>query len=172
MICVLDRLDVSIRALKRAQYEAFDFRLTDGGVTVRNGSHANPDDHVYDVTVRDGVPVACTCPADEHQETTCKHRLAVAIRKPVLDAATIHTAREDIRENRERNDDSSGAVPLLVTDGAGLAHSPSEGGDPVDPERPDDCACLADPDSFPCWPCVRDGYRELPEDDRIESADD
>jgi hypothetical protein len=94
----------------------------------------------------------------------CKHWLAVAIRGPVLDAATIHAARDGEQEGQERTDGSSETVPPLVTDGAGVALSSSDGGDPVDPERPNDCGCPADPDSFPCWPCVRDGYREPPDE--------
>ena len=172
MTCVLDQLDVSTRALKRAQYEAFDFRLTDGGVTVRNGSHANPDEHVYDVTVTDGVPTACTCPADDHHDAACKHRLAVAIREPVLDAATVHTGDDDEQEDPDRDDDSSGAPPVPVADGAGVADPPSDDGDPADLERPDDCACPDGSDVFPCWPCVRDDYRALPDDDPGESTDD
>lgn len=176
MTCVLDRLDVSTRALKRAQYEAFDFRLTDDGVTVRNGSHANPAEHIYDVTVTDGVPTACTCPADEHHEPACKHRLAVAIRAPVLDAAvaneTADSDEQDDESERERDDDQPGTSPIPVADGAGVTDPSGERAAAVDPERPDDCDCPDDPDGFPCWPCVRDGYRELPSDDRLESADD
>lgn len=175
MSCVLDRLEVSTRVLKRAQYEAFDFRLTDDGVVVRNGSHANPDDHVYTVTIADGLPSACTCPADEHYEVACKHRLAVAIREPVLDAAVVHTATDrvdgrsrgdrDEDEDQDQNEDEDededegpgdgpGAPPVVVADGTGPATD--------DPERPVDCTCPDGPEPFPCWPCVRDGYRDLP----------
>lgn len=172
MTCVLDQLDVSTRALKRAQYEAFDFRLTDDGVTVRNGSHANPDEHVYDVTVAGGVPTACTCPADEHHESACKHRLAVAIREPVLEAATVHTTTsEDEDGDEDDSDDESGAPPIPVADGAGVVDPPSDD-EALDAERPDDCDCSDDPGSFPCWPCVRDGYRELPAvDDLLDTTD-
>lgn len=163
MTCVLDELDASTRALKRAQYEAFDFRLTNGGVRVRNGSHANPGDHVYDVTVTGGVPTACTCPADEHHETACKHRLAVAIREPVLDAAVANAADDDDQDDRnDRDDDSSGTPPIPVTDGAGIPGQTGDDDAAPDVERPDDCDCPDDSGSFPCWPCVRDGDREIP----------
>lgn len=181
MTCVLDRLDVSTRALKRAQYEAFDFRLTDDGVTVRNGSHAAPEEHVYTVTVAGGVPTACTCPADEHHEPACKHRLAVAIREPVLDAAVANATERDAddtdderddRDDDERDDDEEGgAPPIPVADGAGVADPPDDEADATESERPDDCACPNGPVEFPCWPCVREGYRALPDDDGDESTD-
>ncbi|MFB6202554.1 MAG: SWIM zinc finger family protein [Halorhabdus sp.] len=84
----LARLEFSRRVAKRAQYEAFEFTVTPAGARVRNCSHANPDAHEYLVTVQDGVPIACTCPADEHYDGACKHRVAVAIREPVLGSVT------------------------------------------------------------------------------------
>ncbi|WP_232833891.1 SWIM zinc finger family protein [Saliphagus sp. LR7] len=39
------------------------------------------------MTIGDGLPDSCTCPADEHHQGACKHRVAVAIRTPVLDSA-------------------------------------------------------------------------------------
>src|SRR6056297_1828761 len=83
----LERLDFPTRVAKRAQYEAFEFTVTDDGVRVRNCSHADPTDHEYTVTVEDGLPTACTCPADKRFAGACKHRVAVAIRDPVLAAA-------------------------------------------------------------------------------------
>lgn len=82
----LAALEVTSRILKRAQYEAFSFTLTAEGVRVRNNSHADPSEHEYLVTVADGVPTSCTCPADAYSEGACKHRAAVAIRAPVTDA--------------------------------------------------------------------------------------
>ncbi|WP_306061847.1 SWIM zinc finger family protein [Natronococcus wangiae] len=37
--------------------------------------------------MEDGLPHSCTCSADEHHQGACKHRVAVAIRTPVLEAA-------------------------------------------------------------------------------------
>lgn len=85
----LARLAVSTRVLKRAQYEAFEFELHDGALLVRNGSHPNPENHEYEVTVTDGVPTHCECPADQNYEGACKHRVAVTIRTPVK--AATHT---------------------------------------------------------------------------------
>lgn len=86
---VLERLDPSSTVLKRAQYEAFSFTLYEGDVLVRNESHAEPMNHEYRVTVQDGVPATCECPADRYHSGPCKHRVAVAIRTPVLDAAVM-----------------------------------------------------------------------------------
>ncbi|ELY91408.1 SWIM zinc finger family protein [Natrialba taiwanensis] len=83
----IERLDPPQRTLRRAQYEAFEFELVAQGVLVRNASHATPEDHEYLVTIEDGLPHSCPCPADEHHQGACKHRVAVAIRTPVLEAA-------------------------------------------------------------------------------------
>lgn len=85
-------MELTQRTRKRAEYEAFTFIPTATGVRVRNESHAEPTAHEYRVTVRDGVPTACTCPADEHGQGACKHRIAVAIRSPVRQRAGDPTA--------------------------------------------------------------------------------
>ncbi|WP_114578478.1 SWIM zinc finger family protein [Saliphagus sp. LR7] len=83
----LDRLETTERTLRRAQYEAFEFELVEQGVLVRNASHENPSKHEYLVRIDDGLPDSCTCPADEHHQGACKHRVAVAIRSHVLEPA-------------------------------------------------------------------------------------
>ena len=75
-------LDFSPRVRKRAEYEAFTFSLVPNGVLVRNESYADPANHEYAVQVTDGVPVACDCPADANFAEACKHRVAVAMRRP------------------------------------------------------------------------------------------
>jgi hypothetical protein len=139
----LDRLEVSTRALKRAQYEAFRFQPTGDGIRVRNESHADPAEHVYTVRMADGVPTACSCPADRYGDTACKHRIAVAIRRPALDTT---------RESTETADSTS-AVP--------------DGGETVPDSAPESCTCDDLPGTFPCWPCVRTGRRAVP---RAESS--
>lgn len=139
---VLEQLAVSHRPLKRAQYEAFSFTLSPDGVLVRNGSYANPHEHEYQVTVEDGVPTACDCPADTTSETACKHRLAVAIRTPVLQAA--QQSAEPVRAD-------GGVTEELTTTDAG-----------------DDaqawCSCGDLSGEFPCWECYRRGRKPLPDD--------
>lgn len=128
------QLEATGRVVKRAQYEAFEFELRDGGVRVRNCSHADPADHEYYVAVNDGIPVACECPADEKYSSACKHRVAVAIRTPLLDAAATQA----------------------VADGGTVA---SDG----ESDNEDECDCEDLDDEFPCWKCYRTGKRTLPE---------
>ncbi|WP_114578519.1 SWIM zinc finger family protein [Saliphagus sp. LR7] len=48
------------------------------------------------MNVENGVPVACECPADTYRDGACKHRVAVAIREPVLAAATADGSRDRV----------------------------------------------------------------------------
>ncbi|WP_435159053.1 SWIM zinc finger family protein [Haladaptatus sp. DFWS20] len=92
---VLSELTFTNRVAKRAQYEALEFSLKTRGVLVRNTSHAKPADHEYLVTVHNGIPIACECPADDRYDGACKHRVGVAIRTPLLQAATDHSLVAD-----------------------------------------------------------------------------
>lgn len=77
------------KTIKRAEWEAFEFEMKAPGIVrVINGSHKNPEDHSYLVNVENGVPVACECPDFEYDNGPCKHTVAVAIREPVIEAAT------------------------------------------------------------------------------------
>jgi len=136
----LSRLEFTRRVAKRAQYEAFEFTIVPEGVRVRNGSHANPEEHEYLVRVAGGIPETCTCPADARFDGACKHRVGVAIRKPILDAANRQVAADGGVETSSRRPDH-------------------QQGESV--EEDDECEeCL---EEFPCWECVRTGARELPE---------
>jgi len=138
---LLDTLDPTNRILKRAQYEAFEFELLDGDVQVRNASYRDPTSHEYRVTIDDGVPTACECPADEHSDGPCKHRVAVAIRPRVLDIAV---------------------KMRLVADGGSTSPNAVRA-NRLDETESKQCGCDDLPDDFPCWECVRTGRRELPE---------
>lgn len=111
--------------------------LGDGDLEVVNPSHEEPDEHSYTVHVESGVPSDCTCPAFEYQQKVCKQMVAVAIREPVLEAAT--------------------AEPTLKTDG-GVTVEADES-DHSD-KRPDNCDCTSLMEDLPCWPCYRDGFKE------------
>jgi hypothetical protein len=131
----LSQLTFSSRVGKRAQYEAFEFTVQPDGVRVRNGSHANREAHNYLVTASGGIPAYCTSPADTHSDDACKHRVAVAIREPIMAAATRQVAADG----------------GTVVEEAGSAED-------VDVEE---CEyCIGD---FPCWESVRTGKRELPD---------
>ncbi|MFP8958304.1 SWIM zinc finger domain-containing protein [Natrialbaceae archaeon A-CW3] len=141
----LSSLEFTRRTAKRAQYEAFEYQLTPEGVLVRNGSHANPDEHEYLVTVTNGVPTRCECPADEHYKGACKHRVAVAIRRPIIQAATENQLIADGGLPVERKDRAQD-----VSSGDGGQSSPDS-----------ECWCETSEGSFPCWDCVQTGRRSL-----------
>ena len=88
-IDAIDALDFTAQTSKRAVYEAFEFRPQGGGkVEIENLSHGDDgEDHTYVVDVVSGLPSTCTCPADEYHDGACKHRVALALRPAVLDAA-------------------------------------------------------------------------------------
>jgi len=144
----LDYLDAPTRILKRAQYEALTFELFETNVLVRNESHADPEDHEYFVTIEDCLPVSCTCPADEHYDNACKHRVAVAMRRPIIDFAK---------------------QTKLVADGGSIRSEKLRDASPSDhtvDEREEtadvpDCDCEALPDEFPCWECYRTGQQSF-----------
>lgn len=107
---------------------------------VRNNSHAVPSEHEYVVALSDGVPSACECPADERFDGACKHRVAVAIREPVLDAAIAEQVAADggivgdAIDHAGTENQEIGAVAEETTDSDSAACS--------------ECAAL--PDDFPC----------------------
>ena len=141
----LTSLDYTKRVAKRAQYEAFEFTLVPDGIRVRNGSYADPENHEYLVTVTDGVPDSCTCPADARFEGACKHRVAVAIRRPLVDAVMVDTD--------------------VAADGGALAGDAADEGPESDAEThpaTDTEPCEECFPEFPCWECVRTGRKSLP----------
>ena len=132
MSAPLTALEYSDRVLKRAQYEAFEFAVDGQTVHVRNGSHANPADHEYEVRVENGIPQRCTCPADEQYDGACKHRVGVAIRTPLIQAC----AQQQVAADGGR---------------AGIE----------DLEQNESCSQCAALGGFPCWACVRTGRRNI-----------
>ena len=89
----LSRLEFGDKTRKRALWEAFEYSVPAAGVVVvRNESYAEPDEHTHSVNVEAGVPVGCSCNADEYQPGACKHRVAVAITAPVLEAASASSS--------------------------------------------------------------------------------
>ncbi|MFC7076822.1 SWIM zinc finger family protein [Haloarcula halophila] len=90
----LEELQFSTTVAKRAQYEALALSIFGTNILVRNESHATPSDHEYLVTVEDGLPMSCSCPADTSFDGACKHRVAVAIQRPLLDVLRCQQAGE------------------------------------------------------------------------------
>ncbi|WP_324759518.1 SWIM zinc finger family protein [Haloarcula sp. GH36] len=99
----LEHLDFSTTVAKRAQYEALALSIFGTDILVRNESHETPSDHEYLVTVEDGLPVSCTCPADARFDGACKHRVAVAIQRPLLDVLRCQQAGEPPHADRSRS---------------------------------------------------------------------
>ncbi|WP_158059541.1 SWIM zinc finger family protein [Halorussus halophilus] len=148
MTTPLDRLQTTNRVRKRAQYEAFEFELRNGSVRVRNGSHADPENHEYTIRIEDDLPTACTCPADMKYSGACKHRVAVAIRQPILDAVRHQQVLAD------------GGVRSRTSSQSHDSEKNSE--EPADAED-DACDCADLSGGFPCWECYRSGRRDFPE---------
>lgn len=84
-------LEVGETTGKRATHENMQLTPGDGHVTVRNESHADGDEHEYRVTVVDGTPTSCTCPAYEYHcgpDEACKHMTRVAVSPTVLEVSS------------------------------------------------------------------------------------
>ncbi|MFC7070515.1 SWIM zinc finger family protein [Halobaculum lipolyticum] len=143
---VLTKLEVSPGPRRRAQIEPFTFSLVAEGVRVTNHRYEEPSNHSYVVTVTDGVPVTCECPADAHFNVTCKHRLAVAIRTPVLQAATKKALADGGTQPANPGEED---------------HNRGEHLDEASGERPEWCECDGLEDGFPCFECVERGHKDL-----------
>lgn len=151
----LAQLEFSKRVAKRAQYEAFDISLYGTDVLVRNESHANPENHEYTVSIDDGVPVSCTCPADARFDGACKHRVGVAIRRSLIDTVMCvkhgepPVAADGGVSSVDTDQESESDIQTPATDS--LINDIDQTGD----ECPE---CLTD---FPCWECYRTGLADF-----------
>ena len=162
---IVTELDFTSRTGKRVAWEAWEFAI-EGPYLVRvtNAAYGYlKDDHSYTVGVaeRDGqlIPSECECPADVHHESDCKHKVALAVcgRAVVMQSAVDYEPSGDT----EARQNASTAAEKLRTDGGTAAQ---EGEDsPLDAPEHTECDCDELSDDFPCWPCVRDGKKELPE---------
>jgi len=146
----LAALTFSTRVAKRAQYERFDIRPVGGGFQVRNESHANPADHEYFVEMDGSVPRICTCPADERFDGACKHRVAIAIRRPKGNQ-TCGSSQVRARISGD------GGATLDSDTGKG---APADGTNRLtDDSNADKCTeCLPE---FPCWDCYQRGRQDF-----------
>ncbi|MDS0223788.1 SWIM zinc finger family protein [Haloarcula sp. S1AR25-5A] len=96
------------------------------------------------------IPQACTCPADDRFDGACKHRVAIAIRRPDGD----QTQRSSRDTARIRGDGGSSIDPDTED-----VVSPNSTERPTDVSNPDECEeCLPE---FPCWDCYRRGRRDF-----------
>jgi len=157
---VLNELEFTDRTRKRAQWEAFAFKIpSENQIRVINESYGHEaDEHVYTVTVEyraDGtiVPLYCDCAANMHYDGDCKHMVACAIRPVVLGAAVAYA-------DRDRAADSDEDTLAVLADG-GAVVEPERGehecvanekwcpGIPQSAESPAEVTT----DELPCWDC-------------------
>lgn len=141
-----NNLSFGAKTSKRVSWEAWEFTVVGPHqIRVTNASYGYlKDDHSYPVgvEVRDGLalPAECDCPADKYRdEYDCKQKVALA----TVGGPTVLEAAVNF-EN---------ATPdKLKADGG-----------TVNQREGNECDCATLSDDFPCWPCVRDRKRELPE---------
>lgn len=163
---IVTELDFTSRTGKRVAWETWEFTI-EGPYLVRvtNAAYGYlKDDHQYTVGVaeRDGqiIPAECECPADLHHDSDCKHKIALAAcgGVTVMQAAVDYEPSGDTKARQN----VSTAADKLRTDG-GTATASEGGNHTLDASKHAECDCAELAGDFPCWPCVRDGKRELPE---------
>ena len=108
------------KTLKRARWEHLRLAACPGAhhVNVTNYSYgveaAKGGEHTYTVAIGpDGLPTECTCPADEYQPGPCKHAVACAADREVLDEA-MHGGSDSVRQYTDTDADANQEV---ATDG-------------------------------------------------------
>ncbi|WP_226021907.1 SWIM zinc finger family protein [Halomicrobium salinisoli] len=167
----LEALDFSTRVAQRAQYEAFSFTVLPAGIRVRNESYLDPAAHEYEIAVDDGIPVCCSCPADDRYGGACKHRVAVAIYEAGHEALAVHqeqASRVAVDGGRAPDDEPSTQPALPATSETVRStridpNESTESDQPLDESTDDgDDECDDCSPDFPCWECVRIGRRDLP----------
>lgn len=164
----VEYLNFGAKTSKRVSWESWEFAVEAPHlVRVTNASYGfEKGDHSYLVGVedRDGVlvPAECECPADKYnEEYDCKHKVALAtVGGPVVLEASVNCPTPS--GNPERSNAST-LSDKLRADGGATTEGVGGESKPLDAEKPDECDCAGLSDDFPCWPCVRDGKRELPE---------
>lgn len=165
---IVGELNFGAKTSKRVTWEAWEFTVAGPHqIEVTNASWgAEKADHSYLVAIedRDGVPVPtdCGCKADRFREDyDCKHKVALAtVGGPVVLQAAITTPTptgDAERTTPETLEDR------LRADGGAVPEETGEDSPTLDAAEPEECDCANLLGEFPCWPCVRDGKRELPE---------
>jgi hypothetical protein len=151
-------LDYDTKTAKRVAWSEWEFTVVGPfEIEVRNASYNHlSDEHVYRVMIgENGEPVSCTCKGFQHyhspNDRAGKHMLACAtIGGPtLLDAATTFSLESNSAEEQ--------------TETETMADKCWADGGHQDQHEGDECECSGLAGEFPCWPCVRDGKRQLPE---------
>lgn len=165
---IAEQLNYGAKTAKRVTWEAWEFSIEAPHlVRVTNASYGcEKDDHSYLVGVedRDGllVPAECECPADMYnEEYDCKHKLALAtIGGPLVLRAAVDLPTPGVKD---RKTTSNTLKDKLRADGGEISEESREDSASVIGDEREECDCAELPDDFPCWPCVRDGLRQVPE---------
>ena len=165
---IVDELTFGAKTSKRVTWEAFEFTVCGPHqVEVTNAAYGyEKDEHSYVVGVEEpdgrAVPAECECKADRYnEEYDCKHKVALAtIGGSVVLQAAVDCPTPTV--DTERTTASTSQNKLRADDGA-VVEKTDEDSPSLDAEEHDECDCVNLSDNFPCWPCVRDGKRELPE---------
>jgi hypothetical protein len=164
----VEYLSFGAKTAKRVTWEAWEFTVVGPHlVEVTNASYGfEKDDHSYTVGVkeRDGlaIPAECNCPADIHREKyDCKHKVALAAvgGKTVLEASMNFATPSE----SSKRPNASTVADKLRTDGGITTKETGGEAKHLDASEHNECDCAGLSEDFPCWPCVRDGKRELPE---------
>jgi hypothetical protein len=165
---IVSQLNFGSKTSKRVGWEAWEFAIEGPHlVRITNDSYGfEKDYHSYLVGVedRDGLllPAECECPADKYnEEYDCKHKVALAtVGGPVVLQAAVDcpTPTVDTEETTPQT-----LKERLRADGGAVTEEISEDSAPLYEVEHTDCECSKLTDDFPCWPCVRDGKRELRE---------
>lgn len=152
---IVAELNYGSKTAKRVGWEAWGFTvIAPGRIEVANASYGYlKGDHTYTVTIEnvDGaaLPTECECPADQHHDPDCKHKVALAsIGGPtVLNAALDADGRALSRTNAES------PLAQFVTDGGVQADAPPAETDGC----PHDRAGCDGPqsDTVGCFECYR-----------------
>lgn len=153
---IVEELTFGAKTTKRVTWEAWEFTVVGPHlVEVTNASYGYlKDEHSYTVGVeaRSGLPLPaeCDCLADKyHEGYDCKHKVALAtVGGPTVMNAAIQYEAPEIDKPLE----PESVLDKLRADGgvhAEKSNMQSEGCD---------CTSLSD---LPCWPCYRDGKREV-----------
>ena len=134
------------QTLKRARWEHLRLAACPGTrrVNVCNLSYGVHEkaDHTYTVTVERGQPTDCTCPAAEYQSGPCKHVVAVAADRAVLDEA-MHGDSDSVRQYTEAEADAN--QPVATDGGRDPDHRCEQcGREGVESYVCDECADAAD----------------------------
>ncbi|MFC7325457.1 hypothetical protein ACFQMF_12790 [Halorubrum rutilum] len=165
---IVNELNFGTKTSKRVGWEAWEFGVEAPHlVRVTNAAYGfEKEDHSYLVGVedRDGllIPAECECPADKYnEEHDCKHKVALAtIGGPVILQAAVDCPTPTVdggETTRQTLEDR------LRTDGGTTTERDDADPLPLDADEREECDCAELSDDFPCWPCVRDGKRELPD---------